>query len=157
MRTTVHPYLLLAFLGLAGCGPHVDRAAERQALQRRDTQWASLAAAGKDVEKTASYWSDDAVIIPEGQPVVAGKAAIKRYVAQSFATPGFRIAWTSEPPSFSSDGRMAYMRGVNTISVPDGHGGATNVRGRALTVWRLEADGQWRCVLDMWNDAPATR
>src|SRR5579872_4858914 len=90
MPATVSPYLLLVFLGLAGCGPHVDRAAEGQALQRRDAEWASLAAAGKDVEKTASYWSDDAVIIPEGQPVVAGKAAIKRYVAQSFGTPGFR-------------------------------------------------------------------
>lgn len=24
-----------------------------------------------------------------------------------------------------------------------------------MTVWRRDADGQWRCVVDLWNDPPA--
>jgi len=27
--------------------------------------------------------------------------------------------------------------------------------GRALTVWRKEQDGQWRCAIDIWNEPPA--
>ena len=53
-----------------------DPASESQKLLRRDAEWADLATAGKDVERIASYWSDDAIIIPQGQPIVEGKAAI---------------------------------------------------------------------------------
>jgi ketosteroid isomerase-like protein len=28
------------------------------------------------------------------------------------------------------------------------------IPGRALTIWRKEADGQWRCAVDMWNAPP---
>jgi ketosteroid isomerase-like protein len=50
---------------------------------RRDAEWANAAAAGKDVEKIVSYWSDDALVIEPGQPVYEGKAAIRAYVAGS--------------------------------------------------------------------------
>ena len=52
---------------------------------------ADLATAGKDIEKIVSYWSDDAVLIFPGQPVLEGKAAIRAYVTASLNTPGFKI------------------------------------------------------------------
>ena len=36
-----------------------------------------------------------------------------------------------------------------------GPGGAlTTVHSRGLTVWRHDADGVWRCVADISNEAP---
>lgn len=137
----------------AGNSPF-DAAAEAEHLLARDAAWADLASAGQDVEKTASYWSDDAVIIPQGQPLVEGKAAIRDYVARSFRTPGFRIHWRSEKPSFSPDGRLAYMRGTSAITVPGPDGKPMTIPGRSVTIWRKEADGRWRCVVDIWNDPP---
>jgi ketosteroid isomerase-like protein len=61
---------------------------------RRDAEWADLATAGTDVEKVLSYWSEDAVLIFPGQPVLEGKAAIRAYVTASFNTPGFKIHWS---------------------------------------------------------------
>src|SRR2546430_12253831 len=73
-----------------------DSAAEQAKLLRRDAEWADLATAGKDVDKIVSYWSDDAILIFPGQPVLEGKTAIRAYVAESLNTPGFKIHWVSE-------------------------------------------------------------
>src|SRR5947209_7775964 len=78
---------------------------------------------GKDVERIVSYWSDDAVVIPQGQPIVEGKAAIRAFVRSSLQIPGFKIHWVSEKPTFSPDGKLAYMRGTNTMTVPGANGG----------------------------------
>ena len=146
---------VVAIFVLVGCSPPpFNLAVEQQKLLQRDAEWADLASAGKDVEKTASYWSDDALIIPQGQPIIEGKAAIRAFVASSFQTPGFNIHWKSEKPMFSPDGKLAYMRGTNMITVPGSNGTLVRLPGRGLTVWRFDPDGQWRCVVDIWNDPP---
>src|SRR3984957_9165612 len=97
--------ILVVVAVASACGrPSFDAAAEEQKLLRRDAEWADLATAGKDVDKIVSYWSDDAQIIEPGQPVYAGKAAIRAYVTASLNTPGFKIHWVSEKPVFSADG-----------------------------------------------------
>src|SRR6266581_6771175 len=150
------PALLLIFLlVLAGCSQHgVDLVAEQAKLLRRDAEWADLASAGKDVEKIVSYWSDDAVLIFPGQPVLDGKAAIRAYVTESLKTPGFKIHWVSEKPVFSPDGKLAYMRGKNELTVPGQNGAPVTLHLRGISIWRLDADGQWRCVIDISNEEP---
>lgn len=71
--------------------------------------------------------------------------------------PGFKIHWVSEKPTFSPDGKLAYMQGRNTMTVPGANGGLVTIAGRGITIWRLEPDGQWRCVVDIWNDPPRNR
>lgn len=127
---------------------------DEETLLKRDAEWAEAASSGKDVEKIISYWTDDAVVIPPGQPVVEGKAAIRAFVADSLKIPGFSIHWVSDNVSFSPDGQLAYMRSTNRTTVPGADGKLMTLHGRALTVWRLESDGQWRCAVDIWNDAP---
>ena len=147
--------LLVFLLLLVGCSQRgFDPVAEGEKLLRRDTEWADLASAGKDVEKIVWYWTDDAVLIFPGQPVLEGKAAIRAYVAQSLNTPGFRIHWVCEKPVFSPDGKLAYMRGKNELTAPGPNGAPTTVHLRGISIWRLDADGQWRCVVDISNEEP---
>jgi ketosteroid isomerase-like protein len=147
--------VLILPLVLAGCSQRgFDPAAEQAKLLRRDAEWADLASAGKDVEKIVSYWSDDAVLIFPGQPVLEGKAAIRAYVAESLNTPGFKIHWVSEKPVFSPDGKLAYMRGKDELTVPGPNGAPVTVHLRGISIWRLDADGHWRCVVDISNEEP---
>ncbi len=148
--------LLGAFLLAGGCSTlhPFDPDAESQKLLRRDAEWADVAAAGTDVDRIASYWSDDAIVIPQGQPIVEGKAAIRDFVAASLRIPGFRIHWVSEKVTFSPDGKIAYMHGRNTMTMRDAKGSLVSIPGRGITIWRLEPDGQWRCAVDIWNDPP---
>src|SRR5690348_18291822 len=62
-------------LTLFGCSPQpFDAGAEGDKLLQRDSEWAENAAAGRDIDKTVSYWSEDATIVPQGQPIVHGRA-----------------------------------------------------------------------------------
>ena len=143
-------------LALQGCSrPHFDSVSMGKELLRRDAEWADLAAVGKDVDKVASYWSDDAVLIFPGQSVLEGKAAIRAYVKACFETPGFKIHWVSQKPIFSPDGKFAYMRGSDEATVPAGNGGTVTLHSRGVSIWRLESDGQWRCVVDISNEEPS--
>lgn len=49
---------------------------------------------------------------------------------------------------------MAYMWARNRVSFNDAEGNLITVNGRAVTIWRREADGEWRCSVDIWNDEP---
>jgi ketosteroid isomerase-like protein len=146
--------LVCLFLSIGCSHRDFDPVAEQAKLLRRDAEWADLASAGKDVEKVVSYWSDDALLIFPGQPVLEGKAAIRDYVSASFKIPGFKIHWVSEKPAFSPDGRVAYMRSTDELTVPGPNGTPIMLRLRGITVWRLDSDGEWRCVADISNEQP---
>ena len=115
-----HLVLCSAMLGaICACSPsRFDVSAAKAALLRRDAEWADAATAGTDVDRIVSYWTDDALVIFPGQPTLEGKKAIRDYVASSLAIPGFSIHWVSEKPEFSPDGKLAYMRGADQMTVP---------------------------------------
>ena len=141
---------------LVSCSRHpFDPVSEQTRLLRGDAEWADLASVGKDVDKIVSYWSDDAVLIFLGQPVLEGKPAIRAYVEASLKTPGFKIHWASEKPVFSPDGKLAYMRGTDELTVPGPDGTTTTLHLRGISVWRRDADEQWRCVVDISNEEPS--
>ena len=95
------------------------------------------------------------MIIPPGLAIVEGKAAIRSFVSDAFKIPGFKVHWVSKDVKFSPDGKLAYMRSDNQMTTPGPDGKLMTQSGRAVTVWRRDPDGQWRCVVDTWNDSPA--
>ncbi|MFL6530941.1 MAG: YybH family protein [Chthoniobacterales bacterium] len=152
-RVVVHLIVLVVLSSRAMAA--LDSAAEEKKLLQRDAEWAALATAGKDVDKIVSYWSDDAVLMMPGQPVVTGKAAIRAFVASSLSTPGFKIHWTSTKVTFSPDGKMAYMPGTDEMTVPGPGGRPITLHLRGVAIWRVDTDGEWRCVFDISNEEPA--
>ena len=151
-RMTPLAMALLVFACAAPAPPAFDATAESAKLMQRDAEWADLATAGKDIEKIISYWSDDAVILEPGQAPVEGKAAIRAYITASYATPGFKIHWVSQKPTFSPDGQMAYMRATDEMTVPGPKGAPMTLHLQGYSIWRKDADGQWRCVVDIANE-----
>jgi ketosteroid isomerase-like protein len=133
----------------------MDLASQRTSLLKRDAEWAVAASEGREVELILSYWTDDAVVFPPGLPAVVGKVALRQYVLSSMQLPGFRISWTSTDVTFSPDGLLAYMFSRNAVSMDAPDGSPTRTEGRAVTIWRRESDGQWRCAVDIWNADPA--
>jgi ketosteroid isomerase-like protein len=68
--------------------------------------------------------------------------------------PGFRIGWRSTDVKLSPDGNLAYMLASNTVTMNSDDGAPTTTAGRAVTIWRRDPDGEWRCALDIWNAEP---
>ena len=131
--------------------PAIDLTAEKSLLLKRDAEWAAAASEGRDIERILSYWTDDAIVMPAGFPSVVGKDALRQYVLGSFQIPGFRITWTSSDVTFSPGGNLAYMFSRNAMTMNGPEGVPVTHEGRAVTIWHREADGAWRCAVDIWN------
>jgi len=132
----------------------MDLIEEEARLLKRDAEWAALASTGTDVDRILSYWTDDAVLVAPGMPSVVGKTALREYVLSSLDIPGFNITWTSGGVHLSPDGNVAYMFARNAVTMNGADGEPVTTVGRAVTIWRRDLDGQWRCAVDIWNAGP---
>jgi uncharacterized protein (TIGR02246 family) len=140
--------LLLACVGCVSAG-NPSRA--QSEILELDAEW-SRAAQARDVDRALSFWADDAAVFPPGGPPVVGKPAIREFVVKSFQTPGFRISWKTANVTVSRGGDLAYATGTNRVTFTGSEGKEVVVEGKAVTVWRRERDGAWKCVIDIWND-----
>ena len=136
------------------CGSASAQDSAKDELVRTDQAWSAAAAEGKDVEKVVAFWSDDARVGPSGAPIISGKSAIRDYVAQSFATPGFSISWKTLDATVSDDGTMGYTTAESTFTFPGPDGKLVTETGRGVAVWRRDSSGDWKCVYDTWNHGP---
>lgn len=137
-----------------GCATVSTTEQAEEVLLRVDREWAAVAAEGKDLERIVSFWSDDATVFPAGAPVVHGRSAIRAFVEESLATPGFQVRWRSDRAVVSADGTLGYTTGTNALTVPGPDGKLMTVAGRAVAVWRRLPGGEWKCVIDIWNSGP---
>ena len=141
---------------LAACTPPIDVDAEAAALRATDEAWAAAASEGTDVDLVASFWSDDATIFPNDASLVQGKAAIVEFVRASFELPGFHITWQPQDVIVAASGDLGTTTGTNEFTLPGPDGGTTTIRGHYVTVWRKNAEGEWKCIIDMFNSRAPT-
>ncbi len=130
---------------------------ERQRVLEQDAEWAALSSKGQDVDRIVAFWTDDARVFAPGLPAFSGKAALRSYVEGALAIPGFHITWSTSEASLSPDGQLAYLLSTNAVTMPGPGGQPVTTNGRAVTVWRREPDGNWRCAVDIWNEEPIGR
>lgn len=88
--------VILAALALTSCskagdyGPQAASASKRELGQMNRDFAAALNA--KDAARAASYYSEEAVLIPPGEPLVRGRAAIEEYLPAAVSC----FMWSSE-------------------------------------------------------------
>jgi len=129
---------------------------ERAALMQTSRDWARTAASG-DLEQTLSFWSDDAIVMPPGQSAVVGKAAIREFLQRTSTIPGFSITWEPEQATVANDADLGFMVERNRVTSAEATGAIREQFGKAVTVWRKDSMGRWKCVVDTWNENPTER
>lgn len=147
-------HLLALALAVVGPGSMAVAAAPQDdaaALMQTSRDWAK-AAAGGNVDVILAYWADDAVVMAPDQPVVDGKAALREMVLGMQKIPGFTIAWEPERAFISGD--LGYLIERNRVTFTGADGAVKTQYGKAVTIWRKDASGAWKCVVDAWNNNP---
>src|SRR5262249_52339872 len=124
--------------------------ADERAVRDADEQWSKVAAA-KDLDKTVSFYGDDAVVLPPNQAAVTTKEGI-RNLWKGFLDSLTDINWKTTRVDTAKSGDMAYLIGTYEMTMKDG----TKDRGKYCEVWRKQADGKWKVSADMFSsDLPA--
>ena len=132
-----------------------DTTAIEQALRDLDAQW-SAAAGSKDLGKTVSFYSDDALVMPPNASAATSSAAIRKIWQDLLASPGFVISWKTTKVEVAKSGDLACLSGTYEVTMNDPNGKPINERGKYVEVWEKQADGKWKCGTDIWNsDLPA--
>ena len=131
-----------------------NKDADTQAIRDADAAWAKTSAA-HDVDGIVSYYADNAVVMPPNMPLMADKATIKA-AWTGMMVPGNDLAWKTVNVEVSSSGDLGYCTGTYVATMKDAKGVVMNEKGKYTEVWRKQADGKWKAVVDMWSaDAPA--
>ncbi|MBA2702787.1 MAG: DUF4440 domain-containing protein [Blastocatellia bacterium] len=135
--------------------PADTRAADESAIRTLDAEW-SKAAGAKDVDKTVSYYSDDAIVLPPNEAMVNTKVAVRKIWKAMITTPGFSGGWKATKVEVARSGDIGYVSGTYELTMNDASGKPATDRGKYLEVWKKQSDGGWKCVADIWNsDLPA--
>lgn len=152
MKTKFFLILCLVVLPLAiVCNfPPTARGADENAVRDADSAW-SKAAASKDVDKTVSFYADDALVLPPNDAAVATKDGI-RNLWKGLIDSVTDVSWKATRVEMAKSGEMACVTGTYELTMKDG----TKDRGKYCEVWEKKA-GTWKCGTDIWNsDFPAT-
>jgi len=143
-------------LGVAAAAVCLAADAKReQALRDADAQW-SKAAGAKDLDKTVSYYSDDAIVMPPNASAATTKEAIRKVWQDLLTSPGVAISWKATKVEVAKSGDIGFVSGTYEVTMNDASGKPVNDRGKYVEVWEKQADGKWKCGADIWNsDLPA--
>jgi len=128
---------------------------DTKALRDLDAQW-SATAGTKDLDKTVSYYSDDAIVMPPNAPSATTKEAIRNVWQDLLASAGLVISWKTTKVEVATSGDLACLSGTYELTMNDASGKSVNDHGKYVEVWEKQSDGKWKCGNDIWNsDLPA--
>ena len=145
---------ILCVVGLLApaCAPKVNVEQQRAALMEADRAWAQTTT---DTEKFMSYFAPDASVCPPGMPIAEGHDAILQVITGLMAMPGYALTWEPVKADVGASGDLAYTAGTYALTANDAAGTPMIEKGKYVTVWKKQPDGQWKAVHDIFNtDAP---
>lgn len=122
----------------------MTQAGDVEAIRRLvGPEWAAAWAAG-DAAAIAEFYAEDAVLLPQNQLPIVGKAAIRS--GYETVLEQFSVRGSSEIVELEVGGSWAFMRGTYTITVSPKHGGAPieEDRGNWLWITKRQVDGSWK-------------
>lgn len=120
-----------------------------QALREADDQW-SKAAGAHDLEKTVSFYSNDAIVLPPNGPTVTDKHAIHDMWKQ-IITDMQSMSWKTTRTEVAKSGDLGYVTGTYEMTIKDPTGKVIEDKGKYLEVWKKQAGGKWKCSADMFS------
>lgn len=122
---------------------------DEQAIRDLDKSW-SQAANDKNLDKTISYYADDASVLPFNAPLAKGIDQIRPVWQHLMSTPGFGLTFTPTSINVARSGDMAYEIGAFKLKVNDAQGQPSMVMGKYVVAWK-KISGKWKVEADIFN------
>ena len=156
MRTVLLFVVALAMSGCSGSehSTQTEASASQAELGQMNRDFAAALNA-KDAKAAAALYTEDAILIPPGEPLVRGREAIEEYWKGAIESGGVRDVSVETIDALSS-GSLGYETGSYELTANGPDGEAVTDRGRYIEVLRREPDGRWLSTHGIWNASPET-
>ena len=130
--------------------PPDTRVADEAAIRAATIAW-SAASQARDVQKSVSFYSDDAAMFPDKAPIVKGKDNILKEWTGMLAAPGPGLTFQTTSVEVARSGDLAYETGTYDFATADKKGKVTDEKGKYVVVWKKQPSGEWKAVADIYN------
>ena len=142
--------LTVALTACAPAAPAIDIAAETEALQAAVNAY-SAAGEARDSAAMAVFYADDGLAMPPNDGNVEGPAGFAGFVEEGFGLEGFALTVDAPTVVVGSGGDLGYSYGTIQLTMPGPDGELVTDEERDVHIWRKQADGTWKIVIDIWN------
>jgi len=131
------------------------KAADEAAIRKADADWVK-AAQTKKVDDWLAFYSDDAAVLPPNDKAANSKDSIRRTMVDFLALPGRSVTWRPVKVGVARSGDLAYLYGAYEMTTNGADGQPVTDRGKNLEIWKKQAVGNWKGIVDTWNsDLPS--
>jgi uncharacterized protein (TIGR02246 family) len=145
-RTLATVAALLVASVLSAHEAAVDVEAAKRAIRIADLEMAK-AVSDRNLEKFNTLIADDAVFF--GRDVSRGREAVAKAWLPLFTDASMFLKWQPTEVHVSASGDLGYSIGTYERMSKDASGRPTAATGTYVSIWRKQADGKWRAVLDI--------
>lgn len=143
------PVILATGLAFAQGQPSALNSQEERAIRDTDAAW-SQAAEAKDLDKTVSFYADDASVLPFNAPIATGKDQIREVWSHLISMPGFSLRFAPTKVEVSKSKDMAFEIGTFQLTTNDAQGNPATTVGKYVVTWEKQA-GKWKAAADIFN------
>ncbi len=130
-----------------------DPAAGKAELMRVDEEFSAAAQKLGVGEAFLRYAAADAAMLPANENVVKGLDGIRKQFAEFPA--GATLAWKPFHADVAASGDLGYTLGTFELRGKGADGQPTVRYGKYCSVWKRQADGTWKWVVDVGTPSPA--
>jgi ketosteroid isomerase-like protein len=100
----------------------------------------------------AAWFAEDGVALGNGAAPLVGKVAITK--SANWDPKVYQLTWTPTDAVIGPSGDMGYTWGHFEGHSKDANGNPVTTKGRYMTIWRKDPNGQWKVVLDAGANEP---
>lgn len=152
--------IVLTGIMILACGCSIGspdtRAADEKAIRDTEAQW-NKSLTTKDVEAFVSFYADDAAVLPPNGPICTSKGSTRAALRPMFEAPGFSMTFQATKVEVARGSDLGYSYGTYSSTMNDPKGKPIEDKGKYVTVYRKQADGKWKAIVDTFNsDLPLT-
>jgi ketosteroid isomerase-like protein len=101
----------------------------------------------------ADWFAEDGVALGNGASPLVGRVAIAK--SANWSPKAYQLIWTPTDAVMGPSGDVGYAWGHFEGHSKDAAGNPVVTSGRYITIWRKQADGNWKVVLDAGANEPA--
>jgi len=148
------PAVALVAIALAGaCAPPPapdTRAQDEAAIRALETAWSATLQA-KDLDKFVANYAPDAVVLAPNAPIATTPADIRKGLGDFLALPGLNMSFRTTAVTVARSGDIGYAYGAYDMTMTGPDGKPMSDKGKYVTVYKKQADGSWKAVVDTFN------